>query len=855
MSQRTTNATARRHSTAPPRRAYKPLIESVPAIVWRADARTLEFTFVSKQAESILGYPARAWLAERGFRLKHVHPDDKQSAAHFWKTAGDNGGSNVLDYRMTAASGAVVWLRDRVRVMVAEDGRRELAGITVDVTQQKAGEETMRSIVQTAGAAIVFADRAGRIVGWNEGAQRVFGHTEAEILGKPLPSLLENGRHEGGRADSIARMFAGGTPRAGAAAIELVARRKDGTQFPIEFSIDQCRDGESPLFTCTIRDISARKQTQKELTLLQHVTHAISDADDFSAALETTLREVCEGTGWSFGEAWVARTDGASLEYAPAWHGRGAGLLQFRKASRKLTVRRGEGLAGRVWDSKRAEWVSDILAGSAGLRRLGAAREAGLRSALGVPVMAHGEVNAVLVFFSPDVRVENKRVEALVTTIAAALGSVLDRKQVEEALARYEQRIETMREVDQAIIASRSPQAVAQAALRRIPSLVPCVYAAVVAFKSKPDGQAATVLAAYSRPEPKVGPGVRLSLEELGEVETLRAGKIQLVKDIDLLPRIPPYFRIVRSEGVRSYLNVPLLFKGELIGVLSLGADRPNAFDEDRIQIALEMADSLAIAIEQAHLYERAARGAAELRMRIAERTAELEEINAELESFCFSVSHDLRAPLRAIQGFAHALLQDCAKGLDVTGRDYARRVVRAAGRMDNLIQDLLEYSRLTRAKLKLVPIRLAPLVAEVLFQLESEIHERGAEVSVQAPLPEVISHHGTLLQVVMNLISNAIKFVDEGVKPKVRVWVQELRTSVRLYVEDNGIGIPHEQHDRIFKIFERLHGIETYPGTGVGLAIVRKGTERLGGQVGLKSSPGHGSLFWIDLPKKETAK
>ena len=227
---------------------------------------------------------------------------------------------------------------------------------------------------------------------------------------------------------------------------------------------------------------------------------------------------------------------------------------------------------------------------------------------------------------------------------------------------------------------------------------------------------------------------------------------------------------------------------------------------------------------------------------------ARLRETNEELEAFVYSVSHDLRAPLRAMEGFAQALLEDYGEGMDPTARDYAGRIIAAARRMDVLIQDLLAYSRVSRTEVRLGSVALERVIQDVLQELEAEIREKNAQVLVEEPLPLVQAHYTILCQVLSNLLSNAVKFVAEGVRPRVRMWAEERGEWIRLWVEDNGIGIPPEYYERIFRIFERLHGIETYPGTGVGLAIVKKGVERMGGRVGVESEVGQGSRFWIEL-------
>ncbi len=232
----------------------------------------------------------------------------------------------------------------------------------------------------------------------------------------------------------------------------------------------------------------------------------------------------------------------------------------------------------------------------------------------------------------------------------------------------------------------------------------------------------------------------------------------------------------------------------------------------------------------------------------VRERTAELEERNDELEAFGYSISHDLRAPLRAMQGFSQALLEDCGDRLDAMGREYAERIVAGARRMDELIRDLLAYSRVSRAELKLVRVPLTPVAHSALAELSGALRARSASVHVDEPLPAVMGHPATLSQVLTNLLGNGLKFVPPERTPELRVHAERHNGLVRVWVEDNGIGIAPEHQARIFRVFERLHSNDDYPGTGIGLAIVRKAVERMGGQVGVESSLGHGSRFWVEL-------
>jgi PAS domain S-box-containing protein len=236
------------------------------------------------------------------------------------------------------------------------------------------------------------------------------------------------------------------------------------------------------------------------------------------------------------------------------------------------------------------------------------------------------------------------------------------------------------------------------------------------------------------------------------------------------------------------------------------------------------------------------------LEERVMQRTAELEEANAELEAFTFSVSHDLQEPLRSMQGFAQALLEDYSDRLDPLGRDYARRISAAALRAYELVRNLLTYSRFGE-NIQIQTVDLDLLLTDATAQLEQKIQETQADITIRSPLSHVQAHYITLLQVVTNLLSNAIKFVPPGGQPQIQIWTEIRNSRIRLWIEDNGIGIAPEDQNYIFRVFERLHSEETYSGTGIGLSIVRKGIERMDGQWGVESRLGEGSRFWIELP------
>ncbi len=238
-----------------------------------------------------------------------------------------------------------------------------------------------------------------------------------------------------------------------------------------------------------------------------------------------------------------------------------------------------------------------------------------------------------------------------------------------------------------------------------------------------------------------------------------------------------------------------------------------------------------------------------ELERLVSERTASLRETIGDLEAFSYSISHDMRAPLRSMQSFAIILAEDYASKLDAEGQEHLRRISAAANRMDRLIQDILTYSRTVRSEVPMEKIDLQNLLQDVLASYPA-FQSPTARIEVEGVLPAVLGAQALVVQCVSNLIGNAVKFVAPGVTPHVRIFAErtENKSYVRICVKDNGIGIAPENQARIFGIFERLS--KDYDGTGIGLAIVKKAAEQMRGKVGLESQVGQGTTFWVELPR-----
>jgi len=243
-------------------------------------------------------------------------------------------------------------------------------------------------------------------------------------------------------------------------------------------------------------------------------------------------------------------------------------------------------------------------------------------------------------------------------------------------------------------------------------------------------------------------------------------------------------------------------------------------------------------------------RHAAHLEQVVTERTGQLRETISELEGFSYSVSHDMRAPLRAMQSYGQYLVDEYGSKLDEKGANYLQQIMRAAVRLDRLIQDVLSYTRIIHSSVPMEPVDLDRLVRDIV-----ETYPNGQpikpQISIKGTLPKVIGNEALLTQCISNLLGNGAKFVSPGTTPRLEVSAEvREQAMIRVWFKDNGIGIAPENHERVFRLLERIHPATDYEGNGIGLTIVRKAVERMGAQAGFESELGKGSNFWIQLKK-----
>jgi signal transduction histidine kinase len=310
-----------------------------------------------------------------------------------------------------------------------------------------------------------------------------------------------------------------------------------------------------------------------------------------------------------------------------------------------------------------------------------------------------------------------------------------------------------------------------------------------------------------------------------------------------------PAFREPPHDRIHAWMAVPLRSKGQVIGVIALDGYQVGKFTERHAQLAVTYANQVAIALENARLYS-------DLQADLAIRQnliSELESKNAELERFTYTVSHDLKSPLFTIRGFLGYLEQDALAGNRERLKSDMQRITDATEKMQQLLNDLLELSRIGRLMNEPVAIPFDELAREAAALVQGRIMERGIAVHIDADLPVIHGDRPRLLEVVQNLVDNAAKFMGEQPNPRIEIGCAGVEDGKPiLYVRDNGMGIPPEHHERIFGLFNKLD--VKVDGTGIGLALVKRIVEVHGGRIWVQSEAGKGSTFYFTLPVSPAA-
>jgi len=421
---------------------------------------------------------------------------------------------------------------------------------------------------------------------------------------------------------------------------------------------------------------------------------------------------------------------------------------------------------------------------------------------------------------------------------------VATRKQAEDALKQSNERLEILHEIDRALLSAQSLHDIAKSALIRIRKLIPCERASVTLFNFQ--AKEAMFLAADFDGMETI-PDTPIGMEEYGMdvIERLQQNKPWFTDDILQESEITNLDkRLVNEHGINIWLSLPLFYQGQLIGALNLGRVAGNPFKQEDAQIACDIANQLAIALQQTNLYNA-------LQSELKERQkliSELEERNDELTRFTYTVSHDLRNPLVTIKGFLGMLEKDLHdRRLDKVQNDF-QRIAGATDKMNELLSDLLELSRIGRIINPPEEINLARLVQDAMDSVEARLRSKQVTVNITSDLPTIYGDRIRLREVFENLIDNAVKYMGDQSNPVIDIGITNEEGRRIIFVKDNGMGIEPIYQSKIFGLFEKLN--PTIEGTGIGLALVKRIIETHGGKIWVESDGlGKGSTFYFTIP------
>ncbi len=672
----------------------------------------------------------------------------------------------------------------------------------------RVSEERYRVVTDAASDAIISIDENSVIQFANRATENIFGYTVAELSGERITMLMPDYLrhvHEVG----IKRYLETGKRHLAWERIEVPGLRKSGKEFPLEISFGEfSRDGKR-FFTGVIRDVTERKRAERYLAAQHAATRALAESATLSDAAPKILQTVCESLGWETGALWVVDRQANTLRCAEFWHTPSIVVAEFAAFSQHHTLAHGTGLPGRVWENAEPAWISDV-AGNSNFPRANAAAKEGLHGGFAFPITLHNEVFGVIEFYSREIQPPDQELLGMMFAVGSQVGQFIEHRQAATDLQASEERYRTL--------ADSMPQ---------------------IVWTANPDGG----LDYYNQQWIDY---TGMTLEQ-----TSGWGWQPVLHPDDLDECLRRWSRAV--EMGESY-ETEYRFKRASDGAYRwhLGRATPARDEDGRItkwygtstDIEEHKRTEQALHENQQQIQKLNA----ELELRVVERTAELATANKELEAFSYSVSHDLRAPLRSIDGFSQALLEDYSGSIDAQGQNYLQRVRAASQRMAQLIDDMLNLSRVSRGEMRREQIDLSRMAREVLEQLQREEPERTVEIIIA----DNVNARGDerLLRIALeNLLGNAWKFTSKQRSARIEFNVREGDAGEDVFfVRDDGAGFDMAYSDKLFGAFQRLHSVSEFEGTGIGLATVQRIIHRHGGRIRAESEVDRGATFYFTL-------
>jgi PAS domain S-box-containing protein len=589
----------------------------------------------------------------------------------------------------------------------------------------------------------------------------------------------------------------------------------------VSYYLVRTRSGHALGIGAIVNDISARKRAEDRQATQFAVTRIIAASENRYDAIPALLETICLRIGWDVGEFWRVDDEKELLSWENDWRAPAFGDSEFMVTNHEVSIARGDDLPGRTWATSQPEWVANIVASSS--PRAARALAAGLHSAFAFPILAGDTVFGVMVFFCRQSQPPDPDLLITMADIGSQIGQFFERTQAEERLWQYTQRLKTLHIIDQAILAAQSPEAIAQAALRYMRELTPCRAATVTAFDFVK--RQAIVLAAESNSAMPFQRGSHMPLDVFLSLPMLQQGQPFIVQDIQNISSLAALNQQALKDGVHSYLSVPIMSQNTLIGSLNLFSDRPRAFAPEVIDVAHEVGSQLAVAIQNARLFEQVQAGAESLRLMsqqlVRAQEDERRHIARELHD---EVGQSLTAALLNLQVLSSLTdLAELPARLD-DSLNLIDRVLRQVRTLSlNLRPALLDDLGLAPALRWLVNRQAERAGFDAQFNTDFVDERFASDIEI------------TCFRAVQEAITNIVRYAQAR-----WVTVELLRSGTDLCVNirDDGVG---------FDVAAALQ--RAAQGHSMGLLSMHERVHLLGGQMQIESGPGQGATIHVRLP------